>query len=249
MDAATMRTKRLFRSEDNRAFVIAFDHPIGTNILPEANDAFGILEAVTGPEVDAVLLTPGLLRLGREYFAHRTAPLALLRADIFMFKGRLPEQVSPGNWEGHRIIATAEDAMASGADAILVTLPIGFPDDQATADAAAAIARSVEAAHRIGLPALVETVLWGTYPTERRDPEMLAFASRFAAELGADAVKTDYTGDPATMRDVVNSCPVPVLTLGGPKEANIQTAIDVARESIEGGAAGLVFGRDRKSVV
>jgi len=28
-----------------------------------------------------------------------------------------------------------------------------------------------------------------------------------AAELGADAVKTDYSGDPASMRSVVESCP------------------------------------------
>ncbi len=65
-----------------------------------------------------------------------------------------------------------------------------------------------------------------------------------AAELGADAVKTEYTGDPETMAEVAEGCPVPVLTLGGAKGASEEAVVEAARGAIEGGARGIIFGRN-----
>ena len=56
---------------------------------------------------------------------------------------------------------------------------------------------------RAGIPVIVESVLWGSRIEDKRDPELLAFGARVAAEFGADAIKTAYTGDPETMRQVV----------------------------------------------
>ena len=65
-----------------------------------------------------------------------------------------------------------------------------------------------------------------------------------AAELGADAVKTEYTGDPQTMREVVEACPVPILTLGGAKSNSEEAVVEAARGAVEGGARGIIFGRN-----
>jgi len=46
----------------------------------------------------------------------------------------------------------------------------------------------------------------------------VALAARAAAELGADIVKTVYTGDPDSFRTVTRGCPVPVVVAGGSKD-------------------------------
>jgi DhnA family fructose-bisphosphate aldolase class Ia len=65
-----------------------------------------------------------------------------------------------------------------------------------------------------------------------------------AVELGADAVKTDYSGDSASMRSVVDECPIPILVRGGSRLASDKHALDVVREVAIAGAAGVFFGRN-----
>jgi DhnA family fructose-bisphosphate aldolase class Ia len=65
-----------------------------------------------------------------------------------------------------------------------------------------------------------------------------------AAELGADTVKTDYSGDIASMRSVVEKCPIPILVLGGSRHASDKHALDVVRDVAASGAAGVFFGRN-----
>jgi DhnA family fructose-bisphosphate aldolase class Ia len=65
-----------------------------------------------------------------------------------------------------------------------------------------------------------------------------------AAELGADAIKTDYSGDTASMRSVVEECPIPILVLGGSRQASDEHALDVVRDVAAAGAAGVFFGRN-----
>ncbi len=48
--------------------------------------------------------------------------------------------------------------------------------------------------------------------------EYVKLAARVAAELGADIVKTVYTGDPDTFREVTEGCSVPVVVAGGSKD-------------------------------
>jgi DhnA family fructose-bisphosphate aldolase class Ia len=80
--------------------------------------------------------------------------------------------------------------------------------------------------------------------SDKKDPDLLAYCCRIAAELGADAIKTEYTGDPETMAAVIEECPVPVLTLGGAKGGSEEDVLENARGAIEAGARGLIFGRN-----
>jgi DhnA family fructose-bisphosphate aldolase class Ia len=65
-----------------------------------------------------------------------------------------------------------------------------------------------------------------------------------AAELGADLIKTEYSGDPDSMRTVVRSCPVPILVLGGSRSGSDEDVLRVARDIAKTGAAGVFFGRN-----
>jgi len=63
--------------------------------------------------------------------------------------------------------------------------------------------------------------------------DYVSLAARVAAELGADIVKTVYTGDPDSFREVTRGCPAPVVVAGGSKTSDLSTL-----EMIEGAMEG-----------
>jgi len=74
--------------------------------------------------------------------------------------------------------------------------------------------------------------------------DAVAHAARLGAELGADIIKTNYTGDIETFKAVVEGCPVPVIIAGGPKCKTEHEILQVTSESIKAGSAGLSIGRN-----
>ena len=73
---------------------------------------------------------------------------------------------------------------------------------------------------------------------------MVSHAARLGYELGADIVKTNYTGDIDSFRNVVNSVRVPIVVAGGPKSDHVSECLRLVYESIKAGAAGVSIGRN-----
>jgi 5-methyltetrahydropteroyltriglutamate--homocysteine methyltransferase len=76
------------------------------------------------------------------------------------------------------------------------------------------------------------------------DPKWVRMHTRMASELGADLIKTDYTGDAASMRTVVERCPTPILLAGGPRKGSDASALALVEGAAEAGAAGVIMGRN-----
>lgn len=67
---------------------------------------------------------------------------------------------------------------------------------------------------------------------------------RVAVELGADIIKTQYTGSVQTFQRVIDSAlGRPVIIAGGPVLA-VQNSYKIAKDAIEAGAAGISYGRN-----
>ena len=60
-----------------------------------------------------------------------------------------------------------------------------------------------------GMPLIAMMYPRGENIKNPHDPSIISHAARIGAEAGADIVKTVYTGDTDTFKDVVKSCPVP----------------------------------------
>ncbi|TFG14573.1 MAG: fructose-bisphosphate aldolase, partial [Promethearchaeota archaeon] len=75
------------------------------------------------------------------------------------------------------------------------------------------------------------------------DVEVVKIAARAAAELGADIVKTNWTGDPDSFKEVVRGCMAPVIIAGGEK-AGITGILEITKQSIEVGGSGVAYGRN-----
>jgi fructose-bisphosphate aldolase/2-amino-3,7-dideoxy-D-threo-hept-6-ulosonate synthase len=56
-------------------------------------------------------------------------------------------------------------------------------------------------------------------------------------------VKTVYTGDPESFREVTRGCPVPVVVAGGSK-TDERATLELVAGAMEGGAAGISIGRN-----
>ena len=80
-----------------------------------------------------------------------------------------------------------------------------------------------------------------------KDPhavDVVAHAARLGAELGADIIKTNYTGDVDSFKEVVDSCPVPVIIAGGPVMDTSKDVLQLVSDAISAGGAGLSIGRN-----
>ena len=239
MSGYELRLGRLFNATTGRSFITAIDHAVTLGVPEGGADALGTLAKVIAGEPDAVLLGPGLLNKAGHLFAKREAPTPIVRADFIINHPFLDDL-----GEGYRQICSAEHAVRLGADAIVMFLMIGAGNGELFKENVTAVTEMAEAAHNVGLPLIVESVLWGTRIENKKDPAMLAFGARMAVELGADAIKTEYTGDPGTMRDIIASCPAPVLLLGGTKSADSEALWQGTKNAIDVGAKGVIYGRN-----
>jgi fructose-bisphosphate aldolase/2-amino-3,7-dideoxy-D-threo-hept-6-ulosonate synthase len=79
---------------------------------------------------------------------------------------------------------------------------------------------------------------------DQHGADVVAHAARVGAELGADIIKTNYTGRVDTFREVVRGCCVPVIIAGGPKAETVQEILQMVQESLEAGGAGVSIGRN-----
>jgi DhnA family fructose-bisphosphate aldolase class Ia len=230
---------RLFNQASGRSFVTAVDHGLTLGVPSGAERLLDTVERIVANEPDAVLVAPGTLEKAAHLFAFRGAPAVILRCDFIV-----AEPFFQRYGEGYRVIVSPADAAAMGADAVIMFLMVGASDGQMFADNVEAVARAAQEAHAVGLPLIVEAVLWSEREEDKRDPELLSFGCRVAAELGADVLKTEYTGDRDSMARLIDGCPAPVLVLGGPKSDDPRALLDATQVAIDAGAKGVIYGRN-----
>ena len=236
MTGREIRLGKLF-GELGRAVVVACDH--GMFDGPHAGmEDIGAMLPRLGEEADAILLSPAMLAHSGAYFARRGAPLAITRLNfnsVFCFKWDYREAVISHLFQ-------PEDALACGADAVLVCLTLKTGSEATDARNAELFAELCLRGHELGLPVIGEYFPHShlTKPPEAFHEEIL-IGCRMVAELGADAVKTFYTCDFA---QVTGTCAIPVLGLGAEKTPTDLDALELAEREVRDGAAGVVFGRN-----
>ncbi|MGD9495024.1 MAG: class I fructose-bisphosphate aldolase [Armatimonadota bacterium] len=231
-----IRLNRLF-SDGRRAVVVAADHGMFIGPQPGSTDLPGAIEAWR--DADGILLSPGMLQACGHVFSYRGAPSAVVRLDwstVFGtrwgFTGAHPTGV----------LAPA-DALAMGADLGIATFTFTMAQEQVDRDNIAHFARLAEAKRACGLPLIGE--LFPVAPDDLTADELFRqvhIGCRVLAELGADVIKTFFTGP--RFAETVEATPVPILVLGAEKLPNEIDALELAQRAIRAGARGVVFGRN-----
>jgi len=133
---------------------------------------------------------------------------------------------------------TVEEAIRVGADAVSFHINVGSDHEP---DQLSELSEVTETAERFGIPVLAMAYARGP-GVDPEDPQALGHAVRLAEELGADIVKTGYSGDAESFQHVVESTRLPVVIAGGSKGSDRQT-IEMVRGVMDAGGAGVSMGR------
>jgi DhnA family fructose-bisphosphate aldolase class Ia len=74
--------------------------------------------------------------------------------------------------------------------------------------------------------------------------DQVVSAARLGQERGGDFIKTAYSGSVESFREVVATCPIPIVILGGAKMDSDRDLLQVVKDSIDAGGAGTCMGRN-----
>jgi class I fructose-bisphosphate aldolase len=131
---------------------------------------------------------------------------------------------------------TPKDAVRMGAEAAVMFLMVGANDGKLFADNVAAVSKAAQEAHEVGLPLIVESVLWGSRIEDKKDPSgsPSAPASRSSSARTPSRPRTPATRRPCARSSTAR--PRPVLLLGGSKSPDPEALWKSTEASIESGA-------------
>ena len=138
------------------------------------------------------------------------------------------------------LVNTVLEAVKLGADGVSLHINVGTKSDPEMLETLGRVSRECR---EFGIPLLAMMYPRGENIEDEYDVEVVKIAARVAAELGADIVKTNWTGDPDSFKEVVNVCMAPVIIAGGEK-SGIKGILEITKQSIEVGGSGVAYGRN-----
>jgi DhnA family fructose-bisphosphate aldolase class Ia len=236
VNAKEFRLRRFLGAAD-KLVVAAMDHGAFHGPIPglvDPRQACMQLKAA-----DAVLMASGMISHVADILAGPEGPWLITRLvwnSSYCFQWKHFQSQ-------HRPMLSVAQAIAAGADIVLASLAINTGSEQTDAENASLFSRCVQQAAELGVPIIGEYYPAGT---DNMTPDQLhdniRIGCRVAAELGADIIKTFYTGP--RFAEVAAGTPVPILVLGAEKTPTERDALALAARAAEGGARGIVFGRN-----
>lgn len=227
MEGKQRRLKRIFQS-DSRTFIVPMDHGVTVGSCKGIENMQNTVNALVKAGVDAVLVHKGIAK----------------RVDaggaglIVMLSGASNLNPNPNS---KAQVCSVQEAVRLGADAVSVHVNVGAQDEDKML---ASLGKVADECELFGIPLLAMMYPRGPKITNEHAPDVVAHAARLGAELGADIIKTNYTGNIETFKVVVECCPVPVVIAGGPKAKTAKDTLQMTVDALEAGAAGLSIGRN-----
>lgn len=220
--------------KDGRAVVVALDHGGIAGPMPGIEAPAATVRACVAGGADAVMATRGVARAALREWDRGTSLILRLTGGFTVLGGGFEEE----------LISSPETALYWGASACALTVKFGHARE---GDFIRQASLALDRAQALGLPVMVEAMA-RTQGGRGLESEAIKLAARAAQELGADLVKTHYTGDPESFHAVVAGCPSPILILGGESagpagKAAAEAIFREVRDSIDAGGSGVAIGR------
>lgn len=228
----SIRMERIIDRRDGRTIIIPMDHGITVGPIPGLEDMIKAVDAVAKGGADAVLMHKGMVGTGHRGFGKDIGLIVHL-------SGSTSAGPDPN---AKRLVTTVEQAVKLGADAVSIHVNIGAATE---ADMLQDFGMVAEEAEEWGMPLLAMMYPRGPEVKDPYDVEVVKLATRIGVELGADIIKTNYTGSPETFKEVIRgACKVPVVIAGGEKAKDTKGVLQTIKESLDAGGAGVAMGRN-----
>ncbi|HEY9311196.1 2-amino-3,7-dideoxy-D-threo-hept-6-ulosonate synthase [Williamsia sp.] len=228
----SLRLSRISNIATGHALIVPMDHSVTIGPLGSVDRVASVLQSVARAGADAVVLHRGR--------AAQVEPGTFARMGLIVHLSAGTNRSLDA--DAKVMVGGVEDALRVGADAVSVHVNVGSTTEHRQLEDFWAVSRECEI---LGVPLLA--MMYARGPLRPEGPETadeVAHLASIATDLGADLVKVNYTGDPDSMRTVVETCPVPIYVAGGSREGGDDVAVALGVEIMTSGVAGLSFGRN-----
>ncbi len=216
------RMSRIIKAETGRTVMLAVDH----GYFQGPTSGLEIMEDTLAPllaHADCLMLTRGILRT--------SVPPGCETPIVLRVSGGQSVLTELSN---ETLTVSLDDCIRLNVSGMAFSIYVGAPYEHQTL---AAFADLIDAGHSAGIPVLAVTAVGRDMA---RDARYLSLASRMAAEMGANIVKTYFCED---FERVTGTCPVPVVMAGGKKIPELD-ALTMAHNAVTQGAVGVDMGRN-----
>jgi DhnA family fructose-bisphosphate aldolase class Ia len=239
MSAATgkqIRLNRLIQAETNTCLIVAIDHGMTSPVFLDGLYDTGqrILESIGGG-ANVLMLGRGTVKRYARHFQRDTSLALMLTASAAGRPGGA--LITP--------IGSVEEALTIGADAVVVYVALAGENE---AEAITYVSRIGETCERLGMPFIAEAEYPNAYQSldsmsQTLGADYLKRNARLCAELGADIVKVNWSGDARSFGEIIRACDRPVVLAGGTliSDEALLTRMEQARDA---GAIGCSVGRN-----
>lgn len=235
-----LRTSRILNPESGNGIVVAIDHGLFIGPLPGIESASKAINGLLPGKPDAIQMTPGTTRAHLSKFYGKDKPGVIVRLDATNIWRK-----KPAPKEGYYTsVASVKDAVQLAADAVVTFLFAGYDTDAQEADNLQTLARIGSEAKEYGMPFIVEPLAIQKGSNVVRDFDIMKLIIRMASEIGADLIKADFPESKKQFEELVGISSVPILVRGGPKMDSDKEMLQMVKDAIDGGAKGIVFGRN-----
>lgn len=232
-----IRLERLINRKSKKTIVIPLDHGFSLGTIKGLENMPWIVNEVAKGGANAVLMHGGIAAAG-----HRSSVGTESSEDIGLvihLSGSTNLSPTPNR---KVIVCSVEDAVRMGADGVSIHLNIGAEDEAPMLEEVGQISSDCR---YWGMPLIAMMYPRGEKIKDEHDPEVVNIVARVGAELGADIVKTNYTGDVDSFKKIVKGCPSPVIIAGGPKMNTVKDVLKVVYEAVvEADCFGVAMGRN-----
>ncbi len=227
-----IRLSRLFSHPSGNLFGIAVDHFVGYGNVREGglSDLPSAVDQCMRAHPDTMTMTPGTAKHCWPQYVGQAS--LIVQASYWTPDDRIRDR-----------LATPADAVRLGADALAVAIGVR---GETEGDFIRWLSDAVRDAAAYELPVVAHI-----YPRDYSDgvkivftPDEIAYAVRVGIETGVDVIKVGYPGDEKAFAQIIESCPVPIVMAGGPKEPTLRDALAQTHAGMRAGALGAVVGRN-----
>lgn len=231
----TIRMKRIF-DESNKAVIFASVHNM-TSVDPfpgQIDPAKSIEQSVKGGAT-AQVVSKGFLKMGASIWNGKVGILNYL----FTYAALSPRPIQ------QILISSVEESVRIGADGVCFFVGLATEDDAKVIELLGKVGNECD---NQGLVFICEAEFPGFYGSMKQSLnkyglKYLKFTTRLCAELGADAISTNWPGSTEEFAEIVDYAKVPLLINGGPKMPE-KDFLSMVEGATKAGAKGCLVGRN-----
>jgi len=227
----SIRLERIVNRQTKKTVIVPMDHGVSVGPIKGLVKLSEMVDKVAEGGANAVLGHKGLPLYGHRRYGRDIGLILHLSGSSII-------SPDPNN---KVLVATVEEALIMGADAVSVQINVGADDESEMLKTLGFVSQECM---KWGMPLVAMMYPRGRKVKSENDTEAVKLSARIGAELGADIVKTNYTGNIDTFKEVVDGCPAPVVVAGGPRMETNKDVLQMVWEATQAGGAGASIGRN-----